>query len=193
LSALTLASLLLTLATAILWVRSYRVGEWFGYSHVDPPGRGRAVDWGFYVTSGGGRIAVVHHRDVYDDPAVIARQRRDVSGNRWFAHVGDAPPSAFVPRNVPTVMGIGLGARHNAYPYGRNDNWILTVPHPLLAAPAAAVAAIGVRRWWRDRDLRRPGHCPQCGYDLRASPNRCPECGATPPAPVPSPGTPGED
>jgi hypothetical protein len=165
---------------AVLWVRSYRVGEWFGYSHVDPPGGNRAVDWGFYFSSGSGRIALVHHRDVYDDPATIGRQRRDVYGSRWFGHVGDAAPSAFMARNVPTVMGVGIGTRHNAFAYGRNDNWILTAPHPAWAAPAAVVAALGVWRWWRDRALRRPGHCRQCGYDLRASPDRCPECGAVP-------------
>ena len=27
-------------------------------------------------------------------------------------------------------------------------------------------------------ELRRRGRCPNCGYDLRASPGRCPECGA---------------
>ena len=27
---------------------------------------------------------------------------------------------------------------------------------------------------------RKDGLCPECGYDLRATPGRCPECGAVP-------------
>lgn len=30
---------------------------------------------------------------------------------------------------------------------------------------------------WRIGRTPKPGICPQCGYDIRASPGRCPECG----------------
>ena len=55
--------------------------------------------------------------------------------------------------------------------------WV-TVPTWLLATAFAAGPGVVAVRRWRTRDRHRAGHCRQCGYDLRATPQRCPECGA---------------
>ena len=47
----------------------------------------------------------------------------------------------------------------------------------LLSTPLPAFRLLLAIR--RRRGARRPGHCPTCGYDLRATPDRCPECGHT--------------
>ena len=64
-------------------------------------------------------------------------------------------------------------------------SYVLIFPYwsavTLLAMPTALVILTVVRvrrRYWR----LRHGYCADCGYDLRASPERCPECGT----PVPS-------
>ena len=44
-----------------------------------------------------------------------------------------------------------------------------------LPTSLSAAATVGLCR--RLRRIRIPGHCPRCGYDLRATPDRCPECG----------------
>jgi hypothetical protein len=50
------------------------------------------------------------------------------------------------------------------------------IPYWLIAALAAPLPLLAIHR----RRRPCPGHCPQCGYDLRATPDRCPECGHAP-------------
>jgi 4-amino-4-deoxy-L-arabinose transferase-like glycosyltransferase len=56
-------------------------------------------------------------------------------------------------------------------------------PIVLCATVAPSWWIVGFRRCRREqREQQRiaNGQCPNCGYDLRATPERCPECGTIP-------------
>jgi hypothetical protein len=83
------------------------------------------------------------------------------------------------------ARGSSAGNEWAANPGG--DRLPLTFGYLLLAAPVWPVAVLfgvgpGIWLLARRRERRRSlsGHCPACGYDLRATPDRCPECGAVP-------------
>jgi len=54
--------------------------------------------------------------------------------------------------------------------------WSLRI-HAILGVIVALVLILYARRARRRLGERRVGYCPECDYDLRATPNHCPECG----------------
>jgi len=59
----------------------------------------------------------------------------------------------------------------------RQTGWRLAIPDAWLLACSSVLPAAWVAQRMFRRRRRLKGICPQCGYDLRATPDRCPECG----------------
>lgn len=95
--------------------------------------------------------------------------RREFVAAQWTR----TPSGALIP--VPGPSGSGYTIQ-----------WAV-VPCWAVALLAGALPAVVVARWLRSRRRRRAGLCPNCGYDMRATPerggavlDRCPECGTPP-------------
>jgi hypothetical protein len=76
----------------------------------------------------------------------------------------------FFNRNPPfktTLLGVS----------GVCNEWVLIFPHWLVAIALALLPLARTIRWVFRHGRSTAGHCKQCGYDLRATPDRCPECG----------------
>jgi hypothetical protein len=169
--ALTAASLLLFVASGVLWARSYWAGEF-----VSTEGRrGGCV-------MGASRGQFICHWSGEPSAWLLEHYRHDPpSGVRFIAL---------------TVFKNGVSAEGSAFRHvsrgGKNWKWVsfrvrgysrgyVIMPASGLCAvlgvlPAGRLAA-RVRGVMLDRRRAREGLCPSCGYDLRATPERCPECG----------------
>jgi len=53
----------------------------------------------------------------------------------------------------------------------------VSFPCYALAVLLLIISMQFLKRWWVASQRRARFLCRQCGYDLRASPDRCPECG----------------
>lgn len=155
-------SLLLCLATVVLWARSYWVAD--------------SWDWDIAGTrvSVGSVRGVVWWDRIRFTPASQARYSRGPGYHRQMVGGGRGnvagPGWSFAGfRWVDSHMNLRPGAITIVIQGLRIPDWGLVLASLIL--PGAWLI--------RSRSRRRnpPGLCRRCGYDLRATPDRCPECG----------------
>ena len=144
-----LSLLLLLLATAVLWVRSYVVVDDLMLSPT------------VLLKSGDGTVSVITstRRQIYVPDSREMDEFRSGASSHW--------------------KRLGMEYfRYGPLSYDPTEWTVVRVTYCLVALAAAALPVISGLRMWHHRT--RPGtsaRCKQCGYDLRATPDRCPECG----------------
>jgi hypothetical protein len=98
--------------------------------------------------------------------------KREGQATDWFRSIGDIS----VRHDRRSVQDLETGT--STAPFG--DVLYVDLPVYYLALPPLWLAAVKLFLWVNRRRKRQPGLCPECGYDLRATPARCPECGTIP-------------
>jgi hypothetical protein len=159
-----LMSLLLCLATVVLWVRSYFVGDGFVWKPSTD-----AVYHSGYIGRCGVRI---DRREYHFDTAPYFDRQLDPAPTR---------PAGFHPGSVADAFGFDW---HQGTDSQNQPHAFLMFPFWSVVLITSVLPAHRLRALRRDLLRRRhtaSGVCPRCGYDLRASPGRCPECGILPP------------
>jgi hypothetical protein len=194
LNLLTLMSLLLSVAVAALWVRSYWGADWVEYGTADAV---RRLLQEYNLHSEAGVVSVTWRALTFERSEALAMYAHDRGvGLIYGSGEPDGPTAVW----SPLWQSLGFDADSDSEtrsvtrywqnpravePLGKMTEHRTTVTFPHWFAWLVLLAAgwPAVRRVIRfaTAKTRDPGNrCRNCAYDLRASPDRCPECGAAP-------------
>jgi outer membrane protein assembly factor BamB len=185
----------LSAVTIATWLRSYSESQFFGTRTLDStPEADGLTSKGIASRNGvlkiGGwravRVGALRTRAVIADTRV---QFELVPLEQDAENPDDSRPGLGI-----TSFALTRQSRSSGMALGPQSDHSLSVPHWFVAMLLAIPPLAWITGLWRDRRRYPKGHCPQCGYDLRASGEVCPECGtrtvktvkAAPKAPPPS-------
>jgi hypothetical protein len=204
-------SLVLFLATCVMWVRSYRHGfevrditVWTATGECVPvqwtpvvPTIGESnwnLDWFTNRVVWQREVVIVNPpHEVRPCPeSGIGRTIRSCCATRGYVtpYGGWAADTerdiladgGFVRGGFGYSRANGTFFRHETNPWGTDIVRRAMVPVWFLAASFIPLPAFWTTRRLRTTKRSAEGLCLTCGYDLRATPDRCPECGTVPQA-----------
>jgi hypothetical protein len=169
-------SLALCVVTAAMWIQSTFRNPWL--QHADAPDSRDAIrQW--TVASSHGRLCWWRIEERWTN---IPWLRFESPWHLGYSVGADRALSINWPWLLgPTTDGFGIAgfywehSLHKTGPFGQQlrDFRVIAVPYWCLLVSFFAFPY----QWLRKGRSARPGLCPFCGYDLRATPDRCPECG----------------
>ena len=170
----------LCVAACALWVRSHLASDHVAHVRLDRDSDTLRTSE-LHLRTGAGHALVAFSRDTSLDISIGSRlPPAAAAGWTWAAEpvtdpAGDAAdrPSLAGRLGFATTRFAGVVPDSYSYASVSFPLWALALG---LAVPPALYARSMIRRARRTR----AGHCPRCGYDLRATPAQCPECGTVP-------------
>jgi rubrerythrin len=170
---------LLALATEVMWVRSYLYDEAITLTRNDSISTG-VISTGLAFGSLRGGLSFDCLRIHYDSSW-------DLQSRPLSLQVMSIPLQTFDSMNRRFGFEIALELRqeqklgfYSEHPF--KGETAIAIPYllPLLLVSIFPLCRLYVIL--KHRRLIETGRCKNCGYDLRATPDRCPECGTIPPS-----------
>jgi hypothetical protein len=177
-------SLLLFVAVAVMWARSYLWGDAVDWK------RGNAV---LEIRSGAGHIALQRSPWFSGNfpngsfrrwsEALVQTERQQerdiISGDVEFWDRWMWQPQREI-RFLGFTLSWAKGLTVQNWP-GAHVFWSVETPYWFWLMVAAVAPGAKLLGWRLRLNQIKKGVCVNCGYDLRATPDKCPECGTIPP------------
>jgi len=172
-----LLSLLLMIASALLWLRSYQTCDWLTYCRTHYGPYGNPIPQSAMLRSSYGHIVIAVGLESWY--AINPVSLSVPEGFNWFRRPTYGRWEEWNNHVVWRRFGFQYINSRKNWPVGPVA--VRGVQFPYWSATVAFALAPLLRfsKYLRHRNRRTSNACPTCGYDMRATPERCPECGTS--------------